>query len=90
MKPRARRNTHHRRTALRAILIDMPARGHAASLQCFAATVLGYGHETVPQRIRRLAGKVTKKESTMRANGVQCASFGTDAIALLDKESIDF
>jgi hypothetical protein len=29
MKPRARRNTDHRRTALRAILIDMPARGHA-------------------------------------------------------------
>jgi hypothetical protein len=28
---------------------------------------------------------LTKKESTTRVNGVQCASFGTDAIALLDK-----
>ena len=32
-------------------------RPHGASLQCFAATVLGYGHETARQRIRRVAGK---------------------------------
>jgi hypothetical protein len=58
MKPRARRNAHHRRAALRA----HPHRyaGIAAtpgSLQRFAATVLGYSHETARQRIRRVAGK---------------------------------
>jgi hypothetical protein len=32
----------------------------------------------------------TKRESTTKVKGVQCASFGTDAIALPSKESIDF
>ena len=38
---------------------------HGASLQCFAATVLGYGHETARQRIRRVAGKAWARAETI-------------------------